>query len=314
MKIFNVSIWLLLIGGIVMHADDSKEARLKKRLGIEQRATAMARMRTHEMAVAVNFPDIRHYPKLGSGWLVPSSARITAPVDGKFVSQHVRCKKGIELLSVYYANFGANGEAAINQLIKESCNNSLFDSMHSLGPSDIGDISLTVLGQNSKEISFVVGGLLVAIETENSTFDVLALARWIQSQLTIRSMSEIAIQFPAPTDITIRKGARVQNLSLGIPMVAKGASISPQTSEITNARIGEPLVIRINPPVGADASRYDLEQNMGEYFEPVGMDGLGHLDRAIKPIKSGLAVYKYVIIDRQALLSYPGEIKVDVQP
>jgi hypothetical protein len=313
MKILNVIIGLFLIGGVVVHADDSKEVRLKKKIGFEQKSTVMARMGPNEQVV-VRFPDVQFYPRLGPGWSMPSNPRITAPVDGKFVSQHIRCKKGAERLSVYYANFGANIEAARNQLIKEACNNSLFDSIHSAGPSDIGDLSLTALGQDSKEISFVIGGLLVTVEAENSTFDVLDLARWIQSQLTIRPVSEISNQFPAPTDITIKKIQGAQNLKLGISMITRGVSISPQTSEVTNAKIGEPLVIRVNPPVGTDANRYELEQKMGESFEPVGMEGLGHLDRAIKPIKPGGAIYKYVLIDRQTLLSYPGEIKIDVHP
>ncbi|MBK8725709.1 MAG: hypothetical protein IPL96_06530 [Holophagaceae bacterium] len=295
-------------------ADDSKELRLKKKIGFDQRINTVTIHSPKNLSIVTNFPDVKQFLQSDTGWSCPSIARVTASTNKTNVIKTIRYEKGAERLSISYSNFMTDYQAAQNAMIKEACNNSLFDSLHVTGPIDIGDISLVAIGSTFKELLFVKQNVFVIIRTAHSTFDIFPLARWIQSQMTTQPAADITNWFPVPSGVTIRNGANIENLAQVTHLEVRKTSISPPKNGTVMVRLGEPLVIRIAPPVNTDVNRYDLEQNMGENFDPVGMEGLGLFDRAIKPIKVGVAIYKYTLIDRQTLLSYPGEIILDVHP
>lgn len=292
---------LMCLGGLAMNAQQipryglDRDDIFKREIQFEARAK---RVSVLGGIVGTSLPNPAMAPQIQEGWSLQQESISNGQKELLFR------KKDERLSIVFY--YAVDIEIAKNKLFQIATNTNMTVIPYQLGPSGLGDISLIGKFKVDNRVMFLKKNIVVDIRRDHSEVDIMGLAHWIHNHLKLVPVEEVTKQIPTPGKIlTSRTRDGVE-----APMAFR-----PNEAMTTiRAQVGEPLVIRIDPPAGTDANRYDLEQNLGGYFHPVGMEGLGPLEQAIKPLKPGLAVYKYVLIDRQTLLSYPGEINIDVQP
>jgi hypothetical protein len=216
--------------------------------------------------VGTSLPNPSAAPQIQAGWSLKKEGVSNGEKDFIF-------KKGDERIEIFFY-YAVDVEIAKKRLIQIATNTNMTVIPYQTGPSDLGDISLVGKFKVNNRVMFLKKNVVVDIRRDHSEADILGLARWIDDRLTLVPVEEVTRQMPVPRKIVAsrtRGGA--------------GASMSflpNETMTTIRGQVGEPLVIRIDPPMGTDANRYDLEQNLGGYFHPVGMEGLGPLEQAIK--------------------------------
>jgi len=273
-----------------------RDEHFKKEIQFEVRAK---RITASGGIVGTSLPNPSSAPQLQGGWSLKKEDISNGQKDYVF-------EKAKESLSVkfYYATDIEKSKSCFLQI---ATNTNMTVIPYQNGPSDIGDISLVGKYKNKDRIIFLKKNVVVDIRRDHSEIDILNIARWIQDHLLLVPIEEVTKQMPMPHKIIASR--KMGGIDAPMAFHANEAMVE------LRGRVGELLVIHLDPPMGTDVNRYDLEQDWADgLFQPVGMEGLGRLERAIRPLKSGLAAYKYVLIDRQTLLSYPGEIKINIQP
>ncbi|MBK8725112.1 MAG: hypothetical protein IPL96_03405 [Holophagaceae bacterium] len=278
--------------------DPFGQRRFLKEIDFEARAQ---RISSEGGMVGPSLPDPAQSPQLANGW--QNQDEMIYPSE-----RSTFYNKGKEQLEVTYYYFEKIQAAKVKFLWVELHGYSGSKIPRISGPKNLGDISLVGINNSIDTITFWKKNLIVKIRRYESNFDTMGLAHWIHDHLTLVPPEEVTRQVPTPQKVIVglEKSGPETSLVIYPSDTASANSLA--------ARVGETIVIRVTPPSGAPEDRYDLKQQMGEYFQPVGLESPGRLDRAIKAMKPGSAVFKYVLVDRQTLLSYRGEIKIEIQP
>ncbi|MBK8725111.1 MAG: hypothetical protein IPL96_03400 [Holophagaceae bacterium] len=277
--------------------DPFGERRFLKEIDFEARAQ---RISAEGGMVGPSLPDPATSPQLADGWRIQDEFIYPFEKATSF-------KKGKEQLNLRYYYFDSVA-AAKERFLRVSMHGFTVSKIpRKKGPNNLGDISLVELDGSGDSIIFWKKNIIVKIDRYYSEIDTMGLAHWIHDHLTLVSPGEVARKVPTPQRVIAgrEQGASEAGLVINPSETAKAESLA--------ARVGETIVIRVTPPNGTTEDRYDLKQQMGEYFQPVGLESLGRLDRAIRALKPGSAVFKYILVDRQTLLSYRGEIKIEIQ-
>lgn len=290
-------------GGLALSAQGgfSSPHRLEdflKEIDFEARAKQIS---TEGGMIGTKLPDPMESPQLANGWrlfhesISPGQREFSIKRDGEHLT-----------LIYYYCDDIAAAKSEILDQIKGPTTARV---PYQLGPLGLGALSLTGRNNSINTVMFWKKNLVVYLYRYESNIDTLALARWIHDRLTVVPPEEVRRQVPTPQKVTA--GQENGGPEAGLVIYPSGTASANSLA----ARVGESIVIRVTPPSGTPEDRYDLKQEWATgVFQPVSWDGLGRLDRAIRALKPGSAVFKYVLVDRQTLLSYRGEIKIEIQP
>jgi hypothetical protein len=142
--------------------------------------------------------------------------------------------------------------------------------------------------------------------------DILPIARWIDEQLNIAPVEELSKKIPIPSRITAKNWVNPESLPKVLPPQGHQTLHTSSATEVLRGRVGEALEYRYEPPAGTPESQLIVqEKSDGESFIGVLQNGL---TRVVRPTRAGLAKIRYVLIDRQTLLAYQGEIAFEIQP
>ncbi|MBK8725701.1 MAG: hypothetical protein IPL96_06490 [Holophagaceae bacterium] len=140
----------------------------------------------------------------------------------------------------------------MNVMMSLAHNTSSSTLPYKLGPEDLGDFSLIGRYKIVRDVVFIRKNVMVHVSKDESDFDIVGLARWIDEHLTFVPRDAMTRQIPVPKGVSVRwpGSSRVAHVAVG-----PGASDLP-----VQAKVGEMLLIHLDPPGGADPKGFDLRQ------------------------------------------------------
>jgi hypothetical protein len=250
-------------------------------------------------SIVCGIPDVLQAHALPGPWELKYS-NIAIHQDGDEVEKEVSYRKGAEFIGIEYYLVERNFQKIESRFFGFMAGGTSPKIPGERGPADIGDISVAMPRANGGELIFLKSNLCVRISSSNTQVDVNTLARWIQAHLVFRPWTEYSKIVPRPVRDTLGSGNIRQGQAL----------LSPMSVPI-QGRVDQAIEIKVEMPLGSDSGGY--------LFKCINDDSMfkcswNNKYWTLTPLKAGIGKFKYLIVDKQTLLSYAYEVGIDVQP
>lgn len=268
---------------------------------------------TREAGLITSFPDLSLAPGMEKWWnkvrdqihSLPAS-----PINGASVNRFISLGSGIR---IHFQSFGADLEAAKKSVLAVASDTQADFFVWQVGPPDLGTISLVPIYRKG-EVFFLKQNVGVFIEADNTDFDYLAFAHWLDAQLVPQRYEDAIHQIQKPDGIRIQLLERERTTFKWVQM-GEAVKVLPEEPLARLAvHVGQVVAIGFQPSPNTSASRFsvDLWFNRGEvdYQESRGVV----LEQVVKLKNAGILDVPYTFIDRETLLSSSGTLHFEVAP
>jgi len=260
---------------------------------------SLARVETENGVIVCGIPDIEQGHALPGAWELKYS-NIALHQSGDEVEKEITYQRGTEIVGVEYYLVERDFQKIESRFFGFMAGGASAKIPGERGPIDIGDISVIKPRINGNELIFLKSNLCVRIASSNTQVDTLALARWIQSHLKMCPWTEYSRITPKPVRDTLGSGNVRQGQAL----------LSPMSVPI-QGHVDQAIEVIVEMPQGGNPSGY--------IFKCINDDSMfkctwNNKFWTLTPLKAGFGKFKYIVIDKQTLLSHAYEVGIDIQP
>ena len=258
----------------------------------------LERVETENGIIVCGITDLAQGHALPGSWELKYS-NIALHQSGDEIEKEVTYQKGNEIVGIEYYLVERNFQKIESRFFGFMAGGTSPKIPGERGPIDIGDISVIKPRTNGNELIFLKSNLCVRIASSNTQVDTFALARWIQGHLKMCPWTEYSQITPRPVRDTLGGGNVRQGQAL----------LSPMSAPI-QGRVEQAIEISVEMPQGGGLDGYIFKCiNDDSMFQCIWNNKYWTLT----PLKIGSGKFKYVVIDKQTLLSYAYEVGIDVQ-
>lgn len=283
---------------VAQNVSDTRLYIFKERIGYVPKRDQSASVNADTLVIC-GIPDLSTCPILESGFHVEDDSIYTIS-HGVGIEKLIRYRKNKTIIDVDFYYFPNDFLHAENIFfgIPSSANTGGIPGTR--GPLNLGDISVELPNPYGTQLLFLKDNICVGINSHDSSYNVLPLAGWIQSQFQMRPWGDVQSRLPRPTRETIGK----RN-------VREGQALINAQPKIIQSKVGESIEVDIEMSPGVDKSQYPIRLEFDhQQFRSTKINDV----ITIIPTKLGQGQFRYVVIDKKTLLFSTYDVPVDVQP
>lgn len=272
---------LLIIGLIVVDGAAGMDSlQMGKVERFKQRIDFEGALRDENTAEAVRaiWPNPMSAPGLGAGWSVVGDT--TWRTDGGAAREWVlrRSEEAVSIL-IFVADGGV--QPARQVFLLRATESNMVDVPYVKGPAGLGTLAVHLPFKQASSLIWVYRNTAFHVGADDTSLDILPMAKWLQATAESGLVSATAAQFraPGPLNVSTRRAA-----------------------------VGQPIEISVAAPPAAQANcRMELEFDR-QAVEVVSQRGLAAQVRGMTPGRTALEVY---VIEHSTLLSVRSRIDLE---